>query len=232
MHQVASGFPIPTVPMTVASATRPLTVALIGNPNTGKSTTKMLAEHYGDLDAIMAASAEELQALPDVGGIVADSIVSYFADPLVRANIARMRAAGVKAEADKPAEVRTDSVFSGKTVVLTGTLSTMSRDEAAKKLEALGAKISGSVSKKTDFVVAGEAAGSKLTKAREAQQKAQPSSDRADKFQTGAILAGLACTFGGVAEVLRRRRIVVAVLGVGALLFVSAGYCTLSSLFS
>jgi len=139
----------------------------LGIPNTGKATTKMLADHYGDLDAIMSASAEELQGLPDVGGIVAESIVGYFADAAVRSSIDRLRASGVKAEADKPAEARTDSVFSGKTVVLTGTLSIMSRDEAAKKLEALGAKVSGSVSKKTDFVIAGEAAGSKLTKARD-----------------------------------------------------------------
>jgi DNA ligase (NAD+) len=139
----------------------------LGIPNTGKATTKMLADHYGDLDAILGATAEELQGLPDVGGIVAESIVGFFADAGVRSSIDRMRAAGVKAEADKPAAVRTDSVFSGKTVVLTGTLTAMSRDEAAKKLEALGAKVSGSVSKKTDYVIAGEAAGSKLTKARE-----------------------------------------------------------------
>jgi DNA ligase (NAD+) len=139
----------------------------LGIPNTGKATTKMLADHYGSLDAILGASAEELQGLPDVGGIVAESIVGFFADPGVRSSIDRMRAAGVKTEADKPAAVRTDSIFSGKTVVLTGTLTAMSRDEAAKKLEALGAKVSGSVSKKTDYVIAGEAAGSKLTKARE-----------------------------------------------------------------
>ncbi len=139
----------------------------LGIPNTGKATTKMLADHYGNLDAILGASAEELQGLPDVGGIVAESIVGFFADAGVRSSIDRMRAAGVKAEAEQPAAVRTDSVFSGKTVVLTGTLTAMSRDEAAKKLEALGAKVSGSVSKKTDYVIAGEAAGSKLTKARE-----------------------------------------------------------------
>ncbi|CAM4272853.1 NAD-dependent DNA ligase LigA [Paenibacillus tarimensis] len=139
----------------------------LGIPNTGKATTKMLAEHYGDLEAVMQASPEELMALPDVGGIVAESISNFFADPVVRDSIRRMREAGVKAEADKPAEVRTDSPFSGKTVVLTGTLSLMTRDEAAKKLEALGAKVSGSVSKKTDFLIAGESAGSKLTKARD-----------------------------------------------------------------
>ncbi|RJE85707.1 NAD-dependent DNA ligase LigA [Paenibacillus sp. 1011MAR3C5] len=139
----------------------------LGIPNTGKATTKMLADHYRDLDAVMKATAEELVSLPDVGGIVADSIVGFFSDPIILDSINRMRAAGIKAEAEKLPEVRTDSVFSGKTVVLTGTLPTMTRDEAAKKLEAQGAKISGSVSKKTDFVIAGESAGSKLTKARD-----------------------------------------------------------------
>lgn len=139
----------------------------LGIPNTGKATTKMLADHYGSLDGVMSATAEELVGLQDVGAIVADSIVNYFADPVIAASIARMRELGVKAEAEQPAVVRQDSIFSGKTVVLTGTLSKMSRDEAAKKLEAYGAKISGSVSKKTDFVIAGESAGSKLTKARD-----------------------------------------------------------------
>ncbi|MFF2890024.1 NAD-dependent DNA ligase LigA [Paenibacillus sp. NPDC057967] len=139
----------------------------LGIPNTGKATTKMLADHYRDLDAVMQAKAEELVSLPDVGGIVADCIVGFFSDPTMINSINRMRAAGIRAEAEKLPEVRTDSVFSGKTVVLTGTLPTLTRDEAAKKLEAQGAKISGSVSKKTDFVIAGESAGSKLTKARD-----------------------------------------------------------------
>ncbi|GLX70924.1 NAD-dependent DNA ligase LigA [Paenibacillus glycanilyticus] len=139
----------------------------LGIPNTGKATTKMLADHYGSLDAVMSATAEELVGLQDVGAIVADSIVNYFADPIIAASIIRMRELGVKAEAEQPAVVRQDSIFSGKTVVLTGTLSKLSRDEAAKKLEAFGAKVTGSVSKKTDFVIAGESAGSKLTKARD-----------------------------------------------------------------
>ncbi|MUT64968.1 NAD-dependent DNA ligase LigA [Paenibacillus sp. NEAU-GSW1] len=139
----------------------------LGIPNTGKATTKMLADYYRSLDVIMAATADELVGLPDIGGIVAESIVGYFADPIMKESISRMRQLGVKAEAEQPTVVREDSLFSGKTVVLTGTLSSMSRDEAAKKLEALGAKVSGSVSKKTDFVIAGESAGSKLTKARD-----------------------------------------------------------------
>jgi DNA ligase (NAD+) len=141
----------------------------LGIPNTGKATAKMLADHFGDLDRLMAAEAEELVGLPDVGGIVAESIFSYFRDPLVQESIARMRALGVKAEAAKSAAALADASHPlfGKTVVLTGTLSVMTRDEAAQKLEALGAKVAGSVSKKTDLVIAGESAGSKLSKARD-----------------------------------------------------------------
>ncbi|GGD91842.1 NAD-dependent DNA ligase LigA [Paenibacillus nasutitermitis] len=139
----------------------------LGIPNTGKATTKMLADSLGNLDAIRSASIEELISLPDIGGIVADSIYNYFRDPVAIMSIDRMLKLGVKAEAEQTAPVRTDSVFNGKTVVLTGTLTSMTRDEAARKLEACGAKVSGSVSKKTDYVIAGESAGSKLTKARE-----------------------------------------------------------------
>ncbi|MGI2296532.1 NAD-dependent DNA ligase LigA [Paenibacillus sp. GXUN7292] len=139
----------------------------LGIPNTGRATTKMLADHFGTLEAVANASYDELITLPDVGGIVAESIIAYFSDELNKASIAKMVSLGVKAQAEQPLEVKADSVFNGKTIVLTGTLPTMTRDEAAKKLEACGAKISGSVSKKTDFVIAGESAGSKLTKAQE-----------------------------------------------------------------
>ncbi|GIO35121.1 DNA ligase 2 [Paenibacillus albilobatus] len=140
----------------------------LGIPNTGKSTTKMLADHYRDLHAVMNATVEELIALPDVGGIVAESIVSFFADPFMKTGIEKMLSLGVKAKApEAPQVVSTDSFFSGKTVVLTGTLHQLTRDEAAKRLEALGAKVTGSVSSKTDLVIAGEKAGSKLTKAQQ-----------------------------------------------------------------
>lgn len=140
----------------------------LGIPNTGKATTKMLADHFRDLDAVMQAKAEELAELPDIGGIVAESIVNFFADPVVVANVSRLRALGVEAKApEAPRPVSTDSFFSGKTVVLTGSLQKLTRDEAADRLEALGAKVSGSVSKKTDVVIAGEKAGSKLTKAQQ-----------------------------------------------------------------
>lgn len=141
----------------------------LGIPNTGKATTKMLAEHFGDLNRLMAAEIEELTGLPDVGGIVAESIYNYFRDPLTQESISRMRALGVKAEAARSASADADESHPlfGKTVVLTGTLTVMTREEASQKLEALGAKVSGSVSKKTDLVIAGESAGSKLTKARD-----------------------------------------------------------------
>ncbi|MGZ9586200.1 NAD-dependent DNA ligase LigA [Paenibacillus marinisediminis] len=150
------------------SKTRDLAAFLfaLGIPNTGKTTTRSLAEHYRSLDAIMNASAEELIGLPDIGGIVAESIVSFFQDPLIQDSISRMLALGVSPHIEAAqAPVNTDSFFFGKTVVLTGTLHQLTRDDATAKLEAAGAKVTGSVSKKTDLVVAGEKAGSKLAKA-------------------------------------------------------------------
>ena len=140
----------------------------LGIPNTGKSTTKMLADHYRDLHRVMEATPEELVELPDVGGIVAESIAGYFADPFARASIERMLSLGVQAKApEAPKPVSSDSYFSGKTVVLTGTLHLLTREEATERLEALGAKVTGSVSKKTDLLIAGEKAGSKLAKAQQ-----------------------------------------------------------------
>lgn len=139
----------------------------LGIPNTGKSTTKVLAEHFRSLAAVMAATEEELMSLPDIGGIVAESIVSFFADPFNQAGIQKMLELGVSPKEPQAAAAVTDSFFSGKTVVLTGTLHLLGRDEATARLEALGAKVTGSVSKKTDLVIAGEKAGSKLTKAQE-----------------------------------------------------------------
>ncbi|MBU5673823.1 NAD-dependent DNA ligase LigA [Paenibacillus brevis] len=139
----------------------------LGIPNTGKSTTKVLADHFRSLAAVMAATEEELVSLPDIGGIVAESIVSFFADPFNKAGIQKMLELGVSPKEPQAAAAVTDSFFSGKTVVLTGTLHQLGRDEATARLEALGAKVTGSVSKKTDLVIAGEKAGSKLTKAQE-----------------------------------------------------------------
>lgn len=140
----------------------------LGIPNTGKSTTKALADHFGDLSNIMSATIEELTVIPDIGGIVAESIVSFFADPFQQAAIQKMLSLGVSPKApEKRTAAEANSFFSGKTVVLTGTLFQLSRDEATERLEALGAKVTGSVSKKTDLVIAGEKAGSKLAKAQE-----------------------------------------------------------------
>lgn len=139
----------------------------LGIPNTGKSTTKVLADHFRSLSAVMAATEEELVSLPDIGGIVAESIVSYFGDPFNQAGVQKMLDQGVAPKEPQAVAVVTDSFFSGKTVVLTGTLHQLGRDEATARLEALGAKVTGSVSKKTDLVIAGEKAGSKLTKAQE-----------------------------------------------------------------
>jgi DNA ligase (NAD+) len=140
----------------------------MGIPNTGKSTTRVLAEHYRDLHKLMAATPEELVALYDIGGIMADSIVNFFRDPVMQRSIERLLEAGVTPVTEEPSVIiDADNPFFGKTIVLTGTLSSMSREETGKKLEALGAKISGSVSKKTDIVIAGESAGSKLTKAQD-----------------------------------------------------------------
>lgn len=140
----------------------------LGIANTGKTTTRSLADHFKELSSVMAATREQLMEVPDIGDIVADSILQFFADELERENISRMLAAGVNPIVEQQAApTQSDSIFAGKSVVLTGTLSTLSRDEAARMLEAAGAKIVSSVSKKTDFVIAGEKAGSKLDKARE-----------------------------------------------------------------
>ncbi len=138
----------------------------LGIRNVGEATAKDLAQHFGSLDNLLAADAESLQQVRDVGPVVAQSIVDFLAEAHNREVIAQLRASGVhwpEHEQRKTAELP----LSGKIFVLTGTLAAMSRDEAKEKLEALGAKVSGSVSKKTDYVVAGAEAGSKLDKARE-----------------------------------------------------------------
>lgn len=137
----------------------------LGIRNVGESTAKDLARYFGKLDVIMQAGAEQLLAVPDVGPIVAQSIVDFFAESHNREVVQQLRASGV--HWDEHEGVSTQLLpLSGKTFVLTGTLASLSRDEAKSRLEALGAKVAGSVSKKTDYVVAGAEAGSKLDKAR------------------------------------------------------------------
>ena len=138
----------------------------LGIPDVGEATAKALARHFGSLDPLLHASETDLIEVPDVGPIMAAHIVTFFAEPHNREAIAQLRAAGV-AWRDAPPQRKAEGPLSGKTVVLTGTLAALTRDEAKEKLEALGAKVSGSVSKKTSFVVAGSEAGSKLDKAQE-----------------------------------------------------------------
>jgi DNA ligase (NAD+) len=138
----------------------------LGIRDVGESTAKTLARFFGALDPLMAADEDSLRGVPDVGPVVAARIAHFFAQPHNREVIAALRANGVHWQEGAPQRA-SDGPLAGRTVVLTGGLESMSRDEAGARLEALGAKVSGSVSKKTGFVVAGEAAGSKLAKARE-----------------------------------------------------------------
>ncbi|TVT48521.1 MAG: NAD-dependent DNA ligase LigA [Denitromonas halophila] len=136
----------------------------LGIRNVGESTARDLARHFGGLDALLAADAAALEAVPDVGPIVAKCIVEFITEPHNREVIAQLRAAGIHWQEHAPA-LTTNGPLAGKTLVITGTLPSLSRDEARALIEAAGGKVAGSVSKKTDYLVAGEAAGSKLTKA-------------------------------------------------------------------
>ncbi|VVE50930.1 DNA ligase (NAD(+)) LigA [Pandoraea horticolens] len=136
----------------------------LGIRHVGEATAKDLARHFGKLDNLMAASVDELLVVPDVGPIVAQSIAIFFGEPHNVEVIEQLRAAGVTWTESEPAAVA-PLPLAGKTFVLTGTLPTLSRDEAKAMLEERGAKVAGSVSAKTDYVVAGAEAGSKLTKA-------------------------------------------------------------------
>ncbi|MES2633713.1 MAG: NAD-dependent DNA ligase LigA [Pseudomonadota bacterium] len=138
----------------------------LGVRHVGETTAKDLARHFGKLDSIMDASVEQLLEVPDVGPIVAESVHTFFQQPHNREVVEQLRACGVIWEEGEP-QARVPKPLAGKTIVLTGTLPTLSRDEAKDMLEAAGAKVAGSVSKKTDYVVAGAEAGSKLDKARE-----------------------------------------------------------------
>mgnify|MGYP000211209853 FL=1 len=140
----------------------------LGVREVGEATAAGLAAYFGTLEALEAASIEELQKVPDVGIVVASHVHNFFAEESNRNVISELLAEGV--HWPEPIVINAeeiDSPFAGKTVVLTGSLSQMSRDDAKARLVELGAKVAGSVSKKTDLVIAGEAAGSKLAKAQE-----------------------------------------------------------------
>jgi len=135
----------------------------LGIRNVGEATARDLANHFGALEPLMDADEEALQGVPDVGPVVAMSIRRFFAERHNRDVIAQLRRAGVRwQDAERSAAVGS---LAGKTFVLTGTLPNLSRDEATALIEAQGGKVTGSVSKKTDYVIAGAEPGSKLAKA-------------------------------------------------------------------
>ncbi len=138
----------------------------LGIRHVGESTAKDLAKHFGKLDGIMDATEEQLLEVNDVGPVVAQSLRTFFDQPHNREVVEQLRACGLTWEEGEP-EARAPKPLAGLTFVITGTLPTLGRDEAKDKLEAAGAKVAGSVSKKTHYLVAGEDAGSKLDKARE-----------------------------------------------------------------
>jgi DNA ligase (NAD+) len=139
----------------------------LGIRNVGEATAKDLALHLGSLDRLIEADSERLQQIPDVGPVVAQSIADFFAEPHNREVIEQLRVSGVHWDEHegKPIALADAAPLHGKTFVLTGTLPTMSREEAKEKIEARGGKVSGSVSKKTDYVVVGTDPGSKYDKA-------------------------------------------------------------------
>nr|WP_202112679.1 NAD-dependent DNA ligase LigA [Gilliamella sp. Pas-s95] len=143
----------------------------LGIPNVGEVTAENLVNQLGNLSAIENTSLEQLQMVNDIGVVIAESIIDFFQEPHNRNVIEQLTSneIGIHWQDVNPQmqPLNTDSPFFGKTIVLTGTLSVLTRDEAKKKLKQFGAKVTGSVSKNTDLVIAGEAAGSKLNKAQE-----------------------------------------------------------------
>ncbi|MDH3528724.1 MAG: NAD-dependent DNA ligase LigA [Acidobacteriota bacterium] len=133
----------------------------------GERYSKILTTHFGSIDALMTAEIEELEQIPDIGAKVAQSIFDFFRSGQNRQLIERLRASGVSLEAPRSSAGTFDQAFAGKTFVLTGKLESMTRSDAGRLIEDRGGRVASSVSKNTDFVVAGEKAGSKLKKARE-----------------------------------------------------------------
>lgn len=151
-----------------ASKSRDLSnlIYALGIRHVGERTAGILAHEMGSLERLASATVEELDAIPEIGLTVAESVHDWFDDEGNRALCDRLRAAGVKTEAAGRSSAQADERFAGKQFVLTGTLSSFTRDEARGLIEARGGRVNSSVSKKTDYVVAGEAAGSKLDKAK------------------------------------------------------------------
>lgn len=137
----------------------------IGIPNVGSKTARDIAKRFGTLDAVRSATAEQLIEIPDVGAIVAQDVVDFFSDESISAQIDRLLAHGVTPKAEEVSDE--PGLLTGKTIVVTGTMERMGRSDIEALIAKLGGKAASSVSKKTDFVVAGPGAGSKLTKANE-----------------------------------------------------------------
>jgi DNA ligase (NAD+) len=137
----------------------------LGIREVGEATAVALAVHYGKLEPILRANEEELQQVPDVGPVVASRIRAFFDEEHNRQIISELIELGLKWEESEPVSQPTEGPCVGKTFVLTGTLSGMTRDQAKARIQSMGGKVAGSVSKKTDYLVYGENAGSKLSKA-------------------------------------------------------------------
>ena len=137
----------------------------LGIREVGEATAASLASYFGKLDAIMSASEEDLVAVPDVGPVVASRIQAFFDEPHNRDVISALQDYGVHWQETEPQRRPADGPLAGKTFVLTGTLPTMTRDEAKQKIQSMGGKVTGSVSKKTSYVIYGDKPGSKLAKA-------------------------------------------------------------------
>lgn len=139
----------------------------LGMRYVGERTAQLLADHFRGIEAMRAATREELEEVEEVGPRISEAIQDFFAAERNIEMLAQLAAAGVVMQMEGPPPVKTDQRFKGQTFVLTGTLPNLTRDEAAARIEALGGKVAGSVSKKTNYVIAGEKAGSKLDKASE-----------------------------------------------------------------
>ncbi len=150
-----------------ASKSQPLSRLLfgLGIRHVGQGAAEVLARHFGDLDSLVEAGEEGVAAVHGIGEIIARSVAAWFADPAARDLVERLRMSGLTFTEPRPTS--TSGALKGQTVVITGTLPTLARTDAAALLEAAGARVTDSVSKKTSFLVAGEAAGSKLEKARQ-----------------------------------------------------------------
>ena len=149
-----------------ASRTQPLSRLLhaLGIRHVGSIAAQLLAQHFGTLDAIMAATADDILNVRGIGATIANGVVAYFSDPAGRALVEKLRSRGVNFT--EPRAVVAGGPLSGQTIVITGTLPTLSRTKATSMIEAAGGRVTGSVSKSTDFLLAGEEAGSKLDKAK------------------------------------------------------------------